>query len=643
MAENNIKIGVQFTGKEEVVSALKIIADELKMLQEQERQFSAIRKEIAQEESAERKLANMQIAAFSEDLKRTKQRDMEVVRAASQAQAQELTQTAQRMTVLLNVVSALELKFKQGTITQQQYASAVGGVKTQIDKLNLSFVQKNTVDKNLFQSQERVNNQWRSMSGAIGGIQKSVNTANQTLIGFSQGMQDASQFSMGFNQGLRGIANNIQQTVQMFTLLRNQAGGAKSALSLLWQSLATPAGALIGLAAITTAIQIIPTLLGDATKEAERLKDILKEIADIRFSIAEKAFKLGILSEAQYKALLDSRVNIAKKALLNAMPGAGLFGLKDADLLKPIDQLFKNINGGIDVSNEKTRELVDLQDKYVQALTASANLENKKKEEGSKGGSGKKIDPNKYEQPYDEWVMQQSERIRIKNEQEDIESQLRQFNSLEKIKARELQLREQGWKHQEEMENHINDVMKKNADERAKRYDNLFFDPIKQGFSDINSSIRNNLFGSLDELKNKFGAVGASIIQALQNIIAKLIETAILATILSVVSGGTAGGGMSFITAFKGLAGGKSAGSLLGFDNGGLITEPVIGRGMRSGRPYSFAENNPEYVVNPYKYNSGMNFNAPQTVHVIVEGKIKNKYIALANSSENSLESLTIA
>ena len=38
-------------------------------------------------------------------------------------------------------------------------------------------------------------------------------------------------------------------------------------------------------------------------------------------------------------------------------------------------------------------------------------------------------------------------------------------------------------------------------------------------------------------------------------------------------------------------------GNLLGFQHGGIISEPVVGRGMRSGSFYTFAERGPEYVV----------------------------------------------
>jgi len=111
--------------------------------------------------------------------------------------------------------------------------------------------------------------------------------------------------------------------------------------------------------------------------------------------------------------------------------------------------------------------------------------------------------------------------------------------------------------------------------ETANQYNNLFFDPLKQGFSDINSAIRNELFGSLDELKNKFGAIGASIIQSLQNVVAKLLETALLAGIVSLITGGGSTG-LSFVQAFSSLAGGSSAGSLITGGKSNRIANQMI-------------------------------------------------------------------
>ncbi len=102
--------------------------------------------------------------------------------------------------------------------------------------------------------------------------------------------------------------------------------------------------------------------------------------------------------------------------------------------------------------------------------------------------------------------------------------------------------------------------------DKVKMYDNLFFNPMKDGFNDLNSVIRNELFGTLDEMKNRFGVVGASIIQSLNAVIAKLIEVAIASAIVTIATGGT----VSFGTAFSAISSGtSSSGSLIFGGKGG--------------------------------------------------------------------------
>jgi hypothetical protein len=90
-----------------------------------------------------------------------------------------------------------------------------------------------------------------------------------------------------------------------------------------------------------------------------------------------------------------------------------------------------------------------------------------------------------------------------------------------------------------------------------------FFDPMMTGFNDLNSVIRNQLFGNLDQLREKFGTIGASIIQVLNSMIAKMIEMAIASLAVIALSGGTFGLG-DFFNIFKMIGGGKETpGSLL--------------------------------------------------------------------------------
>jgi hypothetical protein len=132
----------------------------------------------------------------------------------------------------------------------------------------------------------------------------------------------------------------------------------------------------------------------------------------------------------------------------------------------------------------------------------------------------------------------------------------------------------------------VPEMGREEATQDFKFYDNMFFNPMQQGFNDLNSIIRNQLFGTLDELKNKFGVIGASIIQALQAVIAKLIETAIMAGVLALITGGNFGSIFSFLG--SGGSGGQvmsalGGGSPVGKVNTGKIANQMATTGGNRG------------------------------------------------------------
>ena len=157
-------------------------------------------------------------------------------------------------------------------------------------------------------------------------------------------------------------------------------------------------------------------------------------------------------------------------------------------------------------------------------------------------------------------------------------------------------------------------MAKEEASKDYRLFDNLFFDPMKQGFNDLNSVIRNKLFGSLDELQKKFGTVGAAIIQALQAVIAKLIETAIMTSVLSLITGGNWGSIFSFL------------------GSGGSGSEVMTALGGKSGRTIGSGR-----VVDQLVSGSG---SANRAITVNVVGKLRGRELYLLNENEKSFNSL---
>ncbi len=77
------------------------------------------------------------------------------------------------------------------------------------------------------------------------------------------------------------------------------------------------------------------------------------------------------------------------------------------------------------------------------------------------------------------------------------------------------------------------------------------------------------------------------MLSQLAAVAAKAGSGALIAGLLSFIPG--VGG---FVELFK---------SITGFAGGGIIPEPVLGVGLRSGTGYTFGERGPEYVMPPVK------------------------------------------
>ena len=105
-------------------------------------------------------------------------------------------------------------------------------------------------------------------------VGKSAANAQPALQEFSRVIQDAPF-------GIQGVGNNIQQLTANFGNLSRSAGGTIPALRLMFASLAGPAGILLAVSAVTSALTVFANsgLLKSRT-EAEKLAEAQKELAE---------------------------------------------------------------------------------------------------------------------------------------------------------------------------------------------------------------------------------------------------------------------------------------------------------------------------------------------------------------------------
>lgn len=169
---------------------------------------------------------------------------------------------------------------------------------------------------------------------------------------------------------------------------------------------------------------------------------------------------------------------------------------------------------------------------------------------------------------------------------------------------------------------------------------------LKEGFEQA----KNGFFSLIDLMKDLFGVIkgafsgGVNSISDLGGSIGGLLQSG-----FSVLASAFGGGGSSAAAGGEGILGATPAGNTWSRNkDGGLLTEPIIGRGLRSGKPYSFVEDGkPERVLsNPdtkaYSKNSGSNM-LSISIPVSVGGGIDAGFIKkLKRELERTVETTTL-
>lgn len=92
--------------------------------------------------------------------------------------------------------------------------------------------------------------------------------------------QEFSRVIQDLPFGIQGVGNNIQQLTANFGNLSKSAGGTLPALKLMVSSLAGPAGILLAVSVVTSALTFFQNNLGKTRTEAEKLAEQQKKLAE---------------------------------------------------------------------------------------------------------------------------------------------------------------------------------------------------------------------------------------------------------------------------------------------------------------------------------------------------------------------------
>jgi hypothetical protein len=147
-----------------------------------------------------------------------------------------------------------ELEIKVGA----NVAGAISGLNQVQDELNQTG-----------RAASQLGNEVEKASAKILKLPSTVNQATFTLNNFTRVVQDAPY-------GIRGVANNIDPLVESFTRLRAQTGSAGLAFRAMLSTLAGPAGILLTVSTVTSALTFFGDKLADTGKKG---KDAFAELA----------------------------------------------------------------------------------------------------------------------------------------------------------------------------------------------------------------------------------------------------------------------------------------------------------------------------------------------------------------------------
>lgn len=184
--------------------------------------------------------------------------------------------------------------------------------------------------------------------GAVGAMGKSTANAVPAVTEFSRVIQDAPY-------GMQGVANNLQQLTANFGHLKASAGGTIPALKAMLSSLAGPAGILLAVSAVTSAI----VYFGAKSRKAGNDVASLKEQQDkLKESMDNYVLSLEAVNRANLKGEQSAAKELVNLSLLKAQVNDTTLSLnrrKDAvaELRKLYPDYLKNmtdekiLNGGL--------------------------------------------------------------------------------------------------------------------------------------------------------------------------------------------------------------------------------------------------------------------------------------------------------
>lgn len=129
------------------------------------------------------------------------------------------------------------------------------------------------------QSMALINGAYNNIGAASRGAATGQTNMNMSIMQFGYMLNDASMVTVNYRMALMGVANNFPFFIQGLLAAKDAAQKANMTLgAMAKQTLFGAGGVILGINAVMFALQILPQLFSNTTKEVKKQKEELKEL-----------------------------------------------------------------------------------------------------------------------------------------------------------------------------------------------------------------------------------------------------------------------------------------------------------------------------------------------------------------------------
>ena len=254
---------------------------------------NGIRQQIAliQQEMENRKLSNTQYRVMNEEV------------AKLEARLQALTDTRQKHQIV-----------QRGSIADFDQQIAALREEQRNTALSAEQVERYEQDIESLRLKKRaLTNETKSLDKASQSFSSSAGASGAAVTEFGRVIGDAPF-------GLIGITNNIQQLSQQFTDLRNKSGGTREAFKSFMGTLMGPAGFVVAINVVTSAVLALQMRKQKLNKETEKINETMLTEGKTLQSLITLYYQLNEASEERAKIIgaLAQSDNLLADALKKA-------------------------------------------------------------------------------------------------------------------------------------------------------------------------------------------------------------------------------------------------------------------------------------------------------------------------------------